>query len=76
MESDTDNKSVTFYPTYGFKQDGQWVIPIRLWVSKPRSLSVRRHANHHTINLVELISKEERCNVATVGRNTICFCFS
>jgi Uncharacterized conserved protein (DUF2183) len=38
MESDPDNKNVTFYPTYGFKQDSSWVIPIRLWVSEPRSL--------------------------------------
>ncbi len=30
---------VTFYPTYGFQQDGHWVIPLRAWVHERRGLA-------------------------------------
>lgn len=32
---------VIFYPTYGYRQDGRWIIPIRLWVHEEPDL-VRR----------------------------------
>ncbi len=28
-------KQVTFYPSYGYESDDQWVIPMRLWVREP-----------------------------------------
>jgi hypothetical protein len=33
---------VTFYPTYGYQQSGQWIIPIRLWVHEKPDL-IRRN---------------------------------
>jgi hypothetical protein len=34
-----DKEHVTFYPTYGYKQDGLWVIPMRIWVHENRDLT-------------------------------------
>lgn len=33
-----DKEEVTFYPTYGYQQDDNWVIPMRVWVHEPRRL--------------------------------------
>ncbi len=30
--ADDAEELVTFYNTYGYKQDGEWVIPVRIWV--------------------------------------------
>ncbi len=32
-------EKVTFYPTYGFKEGNNWVIPMRVWVRERRTLS-------------------------------------
>ena len=29
---------ITCYPTYGYKKDGAWKIPMRVWVHTNRSL--------------------------------------
>jgi len=34
-------KRVTFYPTYGYRQYGEWVIPLRIWVHKAPSVMQR-----------------------------------
>lgn len=31
-----DREKVTAYPTYGYKEDGKWRIPIRVWVHEDR----------------------------------------
>lgn len=33
-----DEKHVTFYPTYGYKEGDTWVIPMRVWVHERRGL--------------------------------------
>jgi hypothetical protein len=35
---------VIFYPTYGYRQDGRWIIPIRLWVHEEPDLVRRKLA--------------------------------
>lgn len=32
------DKTVTVYPTYGYRKDGGWAIPLRVWVHKPRRI--------------------------------------
>jgi hypothetical protein len=34
----SDKEEVTFYPTYGYQQDDNWMIPMRVWVHEPRRL--------------------------------------
>lgn len=34
-----DDKLVTMYPTYGYQQEGNWVIPMRVWVHERRDLA-------------------------------------
>ena len=34
-----DQESVTFYATYGYLEEGEWKIPMRMRVSEPRGLS-------------------------------------
>ncbi len=34
---------ITCYPTYGFKKDGAWKIPVRVWVHTNRSLFASFH---------------------------------
>jgi hypothetical protein len=31
-----DKEDVTFYPTYGYRQDDNWAIPMRVWVHEQR----------------------------------------
>lgn len=31
-----DTEQVTFYPTYGYLESGEWRIPLRIWVHEPR----------------------------------------
>lgn len=33
------DKLVTFYPSYGYREESDWVIPMRLWVHERRSLT-------------------------------------
>jgi hypothetical protein len=33
-----DEEQVTFYPTYGYKEGDNWVIPMRIWVHERRAL--------------------------------------
>jgi len=33
-----DNEYVTFFPTYGYRKGGDWIIPLRVWVHEPRKL--------------------------------------
>lgn len=35
----TDAEHVTFYPTYGYQQDDQWIIPMRIWVHENQELT-------------------------------------
>ena len=32
-----DEEQVTFYPTYGYKEGDNWVIPMRIWVHERRA---------------------------------------
>ncbi len=32
------DKAITVYPTYGYRTDDHWSIPLRIWVHKPRHL--------------------------------------
>lgn len=34
-----DEEQVTFYPTYGYKDGDNWVIPMRVWVHERRGLT-------------------------------------
>ncbi|MGB1256650.1 MAG: phosphatidate phosphatase App1 family protein, partial [Thiolinea sp.] len=34
-------KQVTFYPTYGYQYDGNWHIPLRIWVREPADFPLR-----------------------------------
>jgi len=34
-------KQVTFYPTYGYRQEGGWVIPLRIWVHEAPNVMQR-----------------------------------
>ena len=34
----SDEEQVTFYPTYGYQKDDQWVIPLRIWVHENRTV--------------------------------------
>lgn len=34
-----DKEIVTFYPTYGYRKDNSWIIPLRIWVHEPRKLA-------------------------------------
>ena len=36
---DAAEKRVTFYPTYGYRQDGGWVIPLLIWVHEAPGLT-------------------------------------
>ena len=38
MAAFSDEEEVTFYPTYGYQQGDNWVIPMRVWVHERRSL--------------------------------------
>ncbi len=33
------DEAVTIYPTYGYQKDGQWLIPMRLWVHERRTVA-------------------------------------
>lgn len=33
----SDPEEVTFYPTYGYEQKGEWIVPLRIWVHEPRA---------------------------------------
>ncbi len=35
----SDEEQVTFYPTYGYKANLHWRIPMRVWVHEPRSVT-------------------------------------
>jgi hypothetical protein len=32
-------KQATVYPSYGYRTDAQWVIPMRIWVHQPRQIT-------------------------------------
>jgi len=32
------DKTITVYPSYGYRANGDWVIPLRVWVHKPRNI--------------------------------------
>ena len=49
-------KQVTFYTTYGFRQEQHWTIPLRLWVSK-RPHKVRRLASKGARKIVQRIAE-------------------
>ncbi len=36
-----NEKQVTFYPTYGYQQEGDWHIPLRIWVREPADFPLR-----------------------------------
>lgn len=36
-----NEKQVTFYPTYGYQQGGDWHIPLRIWVREPADFPLR-----------------------------------
>ena len=36
-----DEERVTFYPTYGYEEGSNWVIPMRIWVHERRGLPER-----------------------------------
>ncbi|MGI9331670.1 MAG: phosphatidate phosphatase App1 family protein [Gammaproteobacteria bacterium] len=33
-----DAEEVSFYPTYGFREDNNWTVPVRAWVHEPRDV--------------------------------------
>ncbi|NUO79935.1 App1 family protein [candidate division KSB1 bacterium] len=35
----SDEEQVTFYPTYGYKENAHWKIPMRVWVHEPRGIA-------------------------------------
>ena len=43
-----DKEDVTFYPTYGYREGDDWIIPVRIWVHESRRL---------TEGLVKLLAK-------------------
>jgi hypothetical protein len=47
----SDQEEVTFYPTYGYQQDDNWVIPIRLWVHERR-----RVIEHAISNIAHIVA--------------------
>lgn len=36
---DAADEVVTIYPTYGYQQDGNWLIPMRIWVHESRTVA-------------------------------------
>lgn len=32
-----DVEEVTFFPTYGYREGGDWIIPLRVWAHEPRA---------------------------------------
>jgi hypothetical protein len=36
---DAADEAVTIYPTYGYQKDGEWLIPMRLWVHERRTVA-------------------------------------
>ncbi|EIC21601.1 Uncharacterized conserved protein (DUF2183) [Thiorhodovibrio frisius] len=55
-----DVKTVTIYPSYGYRAGAQWAIPLRLWVHEPRSL---------TNNLItHLVARPERHSTDEIAR--------
>lgn len=36
-----NEKQVTFYPTYGYRQGDDWHIPMRIWVREPADFPLR-----------------------------------
>jgi len=66
-ETDTPEKRVTFYTSYGYQLDKHWHIPLRAWISEDmgltRSLSLKgaRKAIQHKAEIEELSdSQKER----------------
>lgn len=56
-----DSEQVTFYPTYGFLRDDDWVIPLRAWVHEPRdtlAALVTRVATRAATSLGEATAEE------------------
>ncbi len=41
IQTNSENRSITIYTTYGYSDGDYWVIPIRVWVYEPRSYLVR-----------------------------------
>jgi hypothetical protein len=52
-----DEEQVTFYPTYGYKEGDNWVIPMRIWVHERRA-SVEELIRKVATSLGDLDSKE------------------
>ncbi len=38
-DAEAADEAVTIYPTYGYQKDGQWLIPMRLWVHERRTVA-------------------------------------
>lgn len=45
MQVGAKEKQVSCYPTYGYQQNGQWQIPLRIWVREPADLPLRLAAS-------------------------------
>ena len=52
-----DKEQVTFYPTYGYKEGDNWVIPMRIWVHERRA-SVEELIRKVAPSMGDLDSKE------------------
>src|SRR5262249_16263177 len=46
-----DEEEVTFYPTYGYQQGDNWVIPMRVWIHERRSL-----IGHKIKNIADIVA--------------------
>jgi glutathione peroxidase-family protein len=44
QDANNAEERVTFYPTYGYQQDSDWIIPIRIWVHEKPDLARRKFA--------------------------------
>ncbi len=55
-----DVKTVTIYPSDGYRVGAQWVIPLRLWVHAPRSLT--------TDLITRLVARPETRPAAEIAR--------
>lgn len=70
----SDPEDVTIYPTYGYEEEGRWVIPIRLWVheKEPR---VEKAAGRLIGGLAEL-DDAARANFTARIRSLVADCES
>ena len=58
----TDVKQVILYPTYGYQQGDDWVIPVRAWVKKD-SNKIRQLAARGTRKVIRKLAGHERLSV-------------